>query len=320
MIGADIGCAFVKLAFYDSEKNIQNFCIPSIISQGRGIVNMGGDSGITYQCDGVDFAISKNSTSIAIDTRNENYPFSPENTVLLQHALLEAGITGDVKIATGITYGQFFNIDGINQAKIEQKKKSAATKVLNSTDAISVNVIAEKVLPEGLAGAWGCSHDDHGVKTREYNFGFICVDIGGRTTDIVVGTPDFEVNTDLSETVKLGYLDIFKELNEQMKRHHSMGDFSPFHLNKFYNDRFFEIGGSKIDIGHLCDIAKKTISDRLIQIVSGKVDRSNQVDEVIFIGGGAEDLRNELGGFERSFIPEAPAFANARAYCIMGNL
>ena len=101
-VAIDAGCAYTKVVAFDSNHNLVQKSIPSIVVRGKSTTSLDGSKAPSYMCEGQQWSIIESSTK-ARETRNDAYPYSDMNTVLIHHALRSAGITtSDIQISTSI--------------------------------------------------------------------------------------------------------------------------------------------------------------------------------------------------------------------------
>ena len=140
------------------------------------------------------------------------------------------------------------------------------------------------------------------------------VDIGGRTTDIAVALPGWEVDTKYTGTIRTGYLDILKALSDQLKEKYKTGDIEISALEKAVKNNAIQLfTGDPVDITEEVTKARRMVSGEIIREVGRRFGNVKHMAGICYFGGGAEDMRKDLEE-EKVVIPEKPQFSNARGY------
>ncbi|GAA4649338.1 hypothetical protein GCM10023116_16120 [Kistimonas scapharcae] len=316
-VGLDAGCAYIKIAYKNNVGEIQQFSIPSLARYGKATVGMGNDAGFTYHCDGEEWSINPDHEKSA-DTRFDSYPYSSLNAVLSTHALIEAGFTDEVTVASGIPLNHYFeHHGGPNKSKIEDKHRNYDRQVKRAGHGSQapLRVISKKVCPEALAAWVDVCLDDDGNDRESTARPVGLVDIGGRTTDITVALPGFRIDAEHTGTIELGYLDVCSHLNDLLIKHHDAGRISTFALDKALQTKEIQLyRGSKLDISELVEKAVSIVSNEIAREVERRFMKAGHLAGICYFGGGAENMRSQLSKSMNVHIPEKAQFANARGY------
>ena len=107
----DDGSNYVKLCFKMNDI-VQTKLIPSrVIRKALPSMSMAGFSDASYEIDGERFSFSSTATGV-IPTNNQEFQVALHNRVLINHALKNAGLVGDIEVVVTLPVGQFFNVDG----------------------------------------------------------------------------------------------------------------------------------------------------------------------------------------------------------------
>ena len=321
LIGTDAGCAGIKLAFRDNNGSIVEFSNPSVAKLGKAAIGMGGVSGVTYECDGEEWSISESFFGCE-DTRFDEYPFSSLNATLTAHTLLKAGLSGELRISSGLPINQYYDpLKGprtdLIKRKHDQYKLTVNKLGPDGFEPVGLDLKSFQVSPESLSGWADVCFDEDGSPCSEVTNPVGLVDIGGRTTDIAVvtGGLSFNIEPEHTGTLKVGYLDLYEKLNELLS--------DRFHCGRFETpvlDHALRTGEIKIfqdepvEIVEQIEKAKKIISREIMREVGRKFSNVKSLAGIAYFGGGAEDMRADLVKGQNVIIPERAQFANARGY------
>ncbi len=148
---------------------------------------------------------------------------------------------------------------------------------------------------------------------------FAVVDIGGKTTDIVYGTwsgqPEDrpKLNVAMSESLTAGILHAADHLADGLKRRFGIKTVRDAEQN--LGLRSFKVYGEKHDISDLCRQATTDLFAKIRNGVLRHADDGSGLACVVFVGGGAEVLKDDMAGLfppSMVIVPPKPSFANAR--------
>ena len=316
LIGLDAGCAYIKIAYYDDSGAIVEKIIPALAKLGKSTVSMTQGTGVTYICDGEEWSINPDLNNTE-DTRFPSYPYSGLNAVLSVHALLEAGFTDSdsLKVASGIPLNHYYDGADINQDKINEKLKNFKRTLTRRGGGSLPSPDLKFIYPEALAGWVDICIGDNGEEIEEHARPVGLVDIGGRTTDIAVCLPGFQIDPDFTGTIDKGYLDVCEKLNEYLIREFDTGSLSTSVLDASLRSKSIQLyrGQDAVDISEHVSNAVNYISNEILRDVERKL-KGEHLGGVCYFGGGAEHMRKRLQEKKNTFVPERPQFSNARGY------
>ena len=315
-IGLDAGCAYIKLAYYDENGAIVETSVPALAKLGKSTVGIHANTGVTYQCAGEEWSINPDLTNTE-DTRFPSYPYSILNQVLSVHSLSEAGFTSSdsVQVASGIPLNHFYDDDLINQDNIDRKMTIFKNKITVRGGADLPAPVLSHVFPEALAGWVDISFNDQGEDTEQQTRPVGLVDIGGRTTDIAVCLPGFQIDPDYTGTIDKGYLDVCSKLNEFLIRDFDSGPLNTAVLDESLRTQTIQLyrGQSAQDISEQVSAAIGFVSGEILREAERKL-KGGHLAGICYFGGGAEHMREQLSKKKNVYIPERPQFSNARGY------
>ena len=219
------------------------------------------------------------------------------------------------EVATGLPLDQYF-VNGVVCEKNIELKHANVEKPVESQH-FKKTIKSKNVCPEAVSAWVDICFDDKGKAVQKMTQPVAVVDIGGRTTDVAVVTPDFSIEPASSGTLKVGILDAYNLLNKKlMAQHYLDSNIDIFVLSEAFKSNAIQIDMTKPrDIGHLVKEIKQSIAAKILREVERKIDKVPHLQGICFVGGGAEALRQNLktlGG--NIFIPKDPVFSNCRGY------
>ena len=317
IVGLDAGCAYIKTAQFDGKGGIIEKSVLSLAKLGKSTIGMGSGTGITYLCDGEEWSINPDRMN-SEDTRFPTYPYSILNTVLSYHALIEAGFTGKDKVhlSSGLPLDHFFDGADIDDNRISDKIQQfnrRSVEIRGGGDVPKARI--ENVYPEALSGWLDISLDNDGNDTEQQTRPVGLVDIGGRTTDIAVVLPGFQIDPDFTSTINRGYLDVCGKLNEYLIREHDCGTIETSVLDDALRTKEIQlVRGEMTDISEHCENAIGYVSGEIMREAERKLSRASHLVGTCYFGGGVEHMREQLSRGKSTFIPDRPQFSNARGY------
>ncbi len=315
-IGLDAGCAYIKLAYFDDSGAIVEKSIPSLAKLGKSTVSINQGTGVTYLCDGEEWSINPDLTNTE-DTRFRSYPYSELNAVLSVHGLVEEGFTksDNLHVASGIPLNHFYNGPDIDQGNIDKKLRNFHRDISVRGGGDLPEPQLKHVYPEALAGWVDICLGDDGTVVEEQERPVGLVDVGGRTTDIAVCLPGFQIDPDFTVTVDRGYLDVCEKLNEYLIQDYDAGRLNTAVLDESLRSKTIHLYRNQApqDITKQVKNAINFVSNEIMRDVERKL-KGQHLAGTCFFGGGAEHMRDRIEQGKNTFIPERPQFSNARGY------
>ncbi len=313
-IGLDDGYAFTKVALPDGRL----IAIPSRARIGRANVtwlNGSEQRAYEYETDDTVFAVGDVDGE---PTHFEGYPFSGLNRAIVQHALQEAGLSGQsMHAASGLPVGSFYFKDGSQRMDIIERKRDSLKRAVEPIDGrLPAAVAFHEVIPEALA-AWY----DHIISTNgggvqleaeRVNVPLAVVDIGGRTTDIVV-VADQAVRHNGSGSLRCGLLDLTRQVGEGIRGRFDLDEVSERAVDAAARTGRLRLFGKDHDVSDLVSNARHQLLERLHAEMQRQLGRGAELDRILFVGGGAVALATDIQHwFSNHAIAAHPTFANAR--------
>lgn len=313
-IGLDDGYACTKIALPDGRL----VAIPSRARIGRSNVTWLNDSEqrvFEYETDDMLFAVGEVEGE---PTHFDGYPFSGLNRAIVQHALHEAGLSGQsVHAVSGLPVSSFYLRDGDRRLELIKRKRASLKRVVQPIDGRLPAAIAfHEVIPEALA-AWYdhiISEADGGVQLESERLGVpvAVIDIGGRTTDFVV-VADQAVRHDSSGSLRCGLLDLKRQVASAIRAKFDLEELSERATEDAVRTDSVRLFGKPHDVAELVRDARREIVQRLHAETQRQLGRGAELERILFVGGGAVALAEDIRDwFPNQTIAPHPAFANAR--------
>ncbi|MBD8089337.1 ParM/StbA family protein [Pseudomonas fluorescens] len=278
----------------------------------------GSKSGVyTYQTGEGPFSLG--DVESAEDTAYDDYPVSAQNRVIVAHALRQAGLGhhNTLDVVTGLPLKRFYLKGQPNKDLIDSKKANLLNLDVKGLDGYQPAIIKRHdVLSEAIA-AWVnyvLTRKDGGkiVIDRERVLERTAlVDIGGRTLDIAV-VRNWVLDGDRSTTDEIGMIKIISGVKERLYDFFKGVELSDEQVEFALNNRTVKVRGRMYDVGDVVDDATLSVVNSIKATVKRHLRTAQDIDNVFFLGGTTEYLKNHLNGwFEQQRVMEDPAFANA---------
>ena len=257
------------------------------------------------------------------NTRFDDYPYSPGNLAVAVHAMREAGVTGEVDVVTGMPVNRYYTNEGDARRDVVQRKRKSWMREIEGLDAHG-RVLPESEMPrigrvnvvsEAVAAWFDYCVDDEGVvlesRLKEQ---VAVVDIGGRTTDVAV-IEDASVLMAHSGTTDHGALDIHAAIDRRIQG--QLGLTRPVPRQRIaegMESGIVRVGANDVDIRAMRSEEKRLLVERIKLFVSSLIgSEAAFIHRVIFVGGGAAMLREELQGmYPQMEVADEAQYANAR--------
>lgn len=250
--------------------------------------------------------------SPAVDTRTDDYPTSSPNRALVAHALRSTGILGEVVLVSGLPVDRFYK-DGVrNQGLIEAKRESLLRSVTSVGGAQLPKVTRHKVISEAVAAFYDKLLDYEGHEDAEFaeisdESPVVVVDAGGKTLDLAtVKEGGAGLYQELSGTADVGALFLYDAIDARLREKFSIIERIPhISLARAIERGTFRVYGERHDVSNIVGEELDRFADRVGFEVRKLVGDASRFGKVLFVGGGANLLRERL---DRVF-PGVPAHA-----------
>lgn len=303
-------------------------CIPSRATNGEKVkVKISGelsDKTCVYECKkGNVFTLGDIENSLP--TNINEYPFSDLNRAIVFYALHVAGIdvlNEDIVITTGLPFKHYYKNKKPNEklidAKINNLMPIEGNPQIKSKNGFPIpNIVSHMVLPEGVAAWFNFAMDvdketGQVVPNKEFLSKKIAiVDIGGRTTDIVV-VQNFDTDSEYCATIDVGMLNVHEVIREAVLDEYEVR-LSNEEIDRAVEDDVVKMYGEMVDIKDIVNQAKLQVIGEINNEVKKKLGNGSIFDKIIFVGGGASVFENYLKDWfpRNGMIAENPIFSNA---------
>jgi len=325
-VGIDDGFAVTKIAL----ANGRLIAIPSCARLGPPAVTAvnGRDSGLrSYRTNGDLVTVGGRDGDA---TSSDEYPFSSLNRAIIQHALLDAGLSGrSLKAVSGLPVARFYGRDGRPRDELIGRKRVSLCHPVEALDGrAAASIATHAVIPEALA-AW-YDHvivEDEEEATRKAEKGkgtdgrldearlktpVAVIDIGGRTTDFVL-VADEKLWHEHSGSLTCGLLDLRQHIATAICSTYGLEQLSSASITQALETGRVRLFGQMRDVeGIVCE-ARGELVARIEQETRRRLGRGAELERVLFVGGGSVALCEEVRDwFANQTIAPHAALANAR--------
>ncbi|WP_420588264.1 plasmid segregation protein ParM domain-containing protein [Bacterioplanoides sp.] len=314
IIVVDEGSAQGIGAYYcETEKKIKFCMVPAMIGLTVDTDPVGNPLDNSYEVDGDEFCVSTNLTS-PVTTKRASYQTSVENRVLIHEVLRKAGFGGqEITVMCTLPITQYFMGDSyrVNKELVLAKKRNIMGDITSINDVPLARIKNSIIAPESISGFLDHVIDETGEWLIQMDEGqtALVIDIGGTTTDMSVvdsiGSPQAR------HSEPKGVFDIADSLRTEMIAEGLAKSLPRAHLDAVLRSGTYR--------GRSCrDLIKKashTVMREILSRMQTFGDDENAFEYVIFVGGGAAIIGEELGkryGNPNYIIPKDPDLAVAR--------
>lgn len=315
-IGVDDGHYAIKIVAEDGS----TFSVPSRAAIGKHLITLKGeDEGVFYDTEeGNTFTVSEYLPKFE-DTRFLDYPRSQLNRVLIHDALRQAGYGGRrVRITTGLPVSYYYLPNGEkNQALIDAKVSNLRKRVVCG-DLSMANIVENTVTTEAVASFVDQLMDMDGSPSSDYEtltqVPVGVIDVGGKTTDCAVLLPGMMVDSSRSGSNDVGVLMLVEAVSAKLRAHLKLDTpLSAVAIERALTTGVIKLYGKEQSVKEVIDDEKQRLADQIMSAVRTKVGSGADLDHVLFVGGGAIVLKDQLlKHYPHARVPAQPEFANAR--------
>lgn len=318
-VAVDDGFADIKVAWLDEDGTIQTFATPSTAGNGWSLVGLGSnDHTNAYSTgDNIKFTVAE-SVPDPLETRFQGYYNSPLNRILIHHALFKAGFENcDISIITGVPPESFQN----NLERIsEEKRQSLSVPVYRrkgKKDIVLNRIVESSIGAQAIAAYINTLINDKGERDSELDGQSVAiVDIGGGTTDyIAVQDVEGEMTLiqDVTHSKKTGLLDVYKQISRDISNEYAYEFNVREDIVAIAKSGELELFGEIENVSEIVKEAKLAVAKDIIEELENRIRAYPRLRKVIFVGGGADALREEIKSImPRAIINDDARFANAK--------
>lgn len=315
-IGVDDGHYAIKIVAETGE----TFSVPSRGANGKHLITLRNeDDGVLYDTEeGSTFTISEHLPKFE-DTRFADFPRSQLNRALVHDALRRAGFGGrNVRITTGLPVSYYYLPNGEPNQPLIDGKVANLRKRVTCGDAPMAHIIENTVTTEAVASFVDQLMDLEGKPSSDYaalsEMPVGVIDVGGKTTDCAVILPGMMVDSSRSGSNDVGVLSLQEAVSSKVRAHLSLDTALPAPaIEKALRTGMVRLYGKEQSVQQIVDEEKERLAEQIMSAVRTKVGTGVDLDHVLFVGGGAIVLRDQLlRHFPHARVPDQPEFANAR--------
>lgn len=330
-VGSDDGHDTIKTCTGYNKATGQYACfsVKSIALFGlHQIVSLNNESA-AYATGEEQFTVSgENALGRHLDTRFLDYPKSSLNRVLVQHALVNAGMQGaKVSLVTGLPVDQFYQAGKTNDVLIAAKSENLLKSVKSLNQAVKpACVVRNQVISEGIAAIYDALINGDGSPNTDVEHlvsrrPVAVVDMGGKTLDIATISENAGgIYSDRSGTEEIGVIKLKEKVAALIKSTFKLNNEPPAkYIEEAFRTKQYEIFGQQEDVSAILETCCHEYAASVKNAFLKKVGDGSDLGAVFFVGGGAALLKIVLGeGIfgeiyrGKKIIPEAPEYANAR--------
>lgn len=316
-VGVDDGHYAIKIVLETGE----TFSIPSRATSGKQLIaiQQAGDEGVFYDTEeGHTFTVNAHLPKFE-DTRFMDYPKSELNRVLVHDALRRAGLGGrNVRICTGLPVSYYYLANGEKNQTLIDAKVANLTKRVSYGDTPLANIVENFVTTEAVASFLDQLMDLDGNQSPEYeamtDLPIGVIDVGGKTTDCAVVLPGMNVDINRSGSNDVGVLQLVEAVSTRLRA--KLGLDSPMAITtieKALQTGTIRLYGKEQSVAEIVNEEKERLAEQIMNAVRTKVGSGADLDHVLFVGGGAVVLHEQLKRhYPHAKVPKDPVFANAR--------
>lgn len=318
LVAVDDGYAQTKLFTIGPDGSTVKKVIRSSVRAGRYGVGSIDGSGFIGLYDTEDGPFTVSDKIEGENTQFDAFHTSTVNRVLVNHALIEAGLGGrEIKLITGLPVRDFF-VDGTRDAeKIALKQANLMKPVRPGADHIMMASIHDVTVGCQAVAAWVDFAMNDDLEIRDDIDGAVAiVDIGGRTTDIATVINGESVDHRRSATDNTGVLDVYAALVNGIHTRFKIRDNFPIaDMDSALRNpaKTFRLWGKDHDISDIIDTVLAEHESKLARIIDRVIGTGASINKVVFVGGGSALFPNLTKAFPHNGeMVEDPEFANAR--------
>jgi plasmid segregation protein ParM len=330
-VGADDGHDTIKIcAGYDkASDSYQCSYVKSKATAGlHHVMTMGQDPATAYRTGQDVFTVTgEQALTLPIDTRALDYPTSPLNRVLVNHAMIKAGLSGKkVRLFTGLPVDQFYKGGQPNTDLISRKAANLMIPVESVRGITPASVARHDVISEGIAAFYDCLVEGDGTFNRQLEDLVVrrpvaVVDAGGKTLNVAVVTEGAAgIYQQRSGSENIGVISLLEQAAQMIKANLGLNNDPPTkYVEEAFVTKQYELFGEMVDVSNIIEECAREYLAKIKNYVIKKTGDGSDLGAMIFVGGGIALLRAALGeGIfaeiykGRILLPKDPQFANAR--------
>lgn len=290
----DNGHAQQKCAYFDGGE-IKLKISPSRAETGAtsmGILNEGTN---VYDIADSTFTVGEDVQN-PISLRSAQYAYSEVNAVLVHNSLHAAGFSGQkVVLATGLPYAHYYLNGKPNLPLINKVKESLQVKVTPRNKTIPpIEIVEHHIFAESTAAFIDFGLDWETKQLMKISRGVCVIDMGGQTTDITVVDSSLSVDDKRSGSSNIGVLSIRDKLKQYISQKFDVSSLPDSVVDEALRTGVVTLWGQENDVTNEVVLAKRSQFDELIAFINEKIGDGAALDLILFVGGGANLLKDEM--------------------------
>lgn len=252
----------------------------------------------------------------------DGYPLSPQNRVLVAHALRLSGIPSgsEVAICTGLPLEQYFRKNSPNERLIKAKMENLLTNDVLAADGTELpKIVSHEVVSESI-GAWMdyiIQRDPSGklyIDDERAAQKIGVIDVGGRTTDIAV-IENWNIDKDRSATLDgVGMLAVKSHVSDEVYNDDRFAiELTEQQLNSAVLTGQAKLWGEQVDLSGFVKTGYQHLVASLKAGANGCLGSAGDLDLVLFVGGTTNNIKKDVSGwFRNQIVVKDPEYANGR--------
>lgn len=335
-VGCDDGHDSIKLTarrLGDKSPTIK-LVMPSKVVRGARAVSLSGDNGAggVYTAAGETYTVADAlSGNDVIDTRTIGYPTHSINRILVQDALIRAGLGGqDVRLVTSLPVTDYYRNGTPNAELIDAKRANIISddiKPMSSSNK-PANIVDHRIACEAVSAIYDMAIKDDGSDDTDF-FRLLdtapigVIDIGGKTIDLAVvyldnGVPQIDMGR--TSSIDYGMLRLQELIKRELATAHGVDELSPRMLFRVLSEKKLMLSGEDRDVSKEVQSAIAKIMPDMNDRLRASWGRAQDLFKIVVVGGGAHLLAGEIkqGLYQHAEQPKEPEYANARGMLKLG--
>lgn len=335
-VGCDDGHDSIKLMarrLSDKSPPIK-LVMPSKVIRGARSVALAGDSGAggVYSAGGETYTVADAlSGNDVIDTRTIGYPKHPINRILVQDALIRAGLGGeDVRLVTSLPVSDYYRDGQPNKELIDAKRINITSDDIKPASLINrpAKITDHRIACEAVSAIYDMAIKDDGSDDTDF-FRLLdtapigVIDIGGKTIDLAVvyldnGAPQIDMGR--TSSIDYGMLRLQELIKRELATVHGVDELSPRALMRVLSEKKLMLSGDDLDVSKEVKAAIAKIMPDMHDRLRSSWGKAQDLFKIIVVGGGAHLLASEIkaGLYQHAEQAKEPEYANARGMLKLG--
>lgn len=254
------------------------------------------------------------------DTRSPDFPLSSANRALVTHslhkALKEGGFNSadvDINLISGLPINRFYTENGeANRELIDGKKASLMRPVRSVAGSQLATIASHSVISEAVAAYFDLLLNFDGSYNEEFKAlsdeePIAVVDVGGKTLDIaVIKAGGRGIHSAQSGTTDAGALYLYDLVDSALRTRFGIKEPIPFtRIERTIKTGNYNLWGEQHDVKELISEQLDAFANRVSAFAAQHLGDATRFGRVLFVGGGANLLKNRRERVFPSINPKA---------------